>query len=52
MRRVLVLSLFLLAGCDIGEARSRGESVTVKLPPPKAAQPQPGFSDAPASPLR
>ena len=41
----LAAALVLLTACD--EARSQGPSstVTMKLPPPRAAEPRPGFSE-------
>lgn len=42
MRCVLPALLLILCGCD--RLEPSGSSVTVKLPPPKAAQPAPGFA--------
>lgn len=43
MLRWVPLLFLLAASCGFGQPQSRGTSVTVTLPPPKAV-PAPGFS--------
>jgi len=47
MWRVSIALSLVLAAC--GDAERRGSTATVKLPPPAAAQPEPGFSAAVAT---
>jgi hypothetical protein len=43
MLRCVPLVFLLVASCGFGHPQSRGSSVTIILPPPKAV-PAPGFS--------
>jgi hypothetical protein len=43
MLRCVPLVFLLVASCGFGHPQSRGSSVTITLPPPKAV-PAPGFS--------